>query len=170
MYNRIFNADYLLFKTGCAIETVAFLEIALAFFERANLPATEAYLQGERKFKFEDIVNEVFNKDSNNRFSSIKFPESYKNDPELIENLEERFSNERFGVRGKTYQELVEINSKSSHTNIQTTKKLFDILVDGITLVLSSPPYYFRCYNKNIDGDSYFIVGSWKKPESWGKI
>lgn len=166
MYNRIFKAEYLLSEAGCSIETVAFLEIALKFFEKAKLPATETYLSGERKFKLEDIVNEVFATYSNNRFAGIKFPDSYMNDSELMDNLHEMFFDDKFGVSGKTFDELVTLHSKSWHPPIQSMKNLFEILVEGMVIVLSKPPYNFRCYYKNIDGNPYFIVGSWANPET----
>lgn len=166
MYNRIFKADYLLFKAGCSVETVALIEIALKFFEQKRLPPTGDYLRDEHKFKLEDIVNCVFDKDSNNRFSSIKFPDSYKDDSELIENLEKMFSDDRYGIYGKTLDELITMYSKLPYRNIRELKYLFQILMEGMSLVLSRSPYVFRCYFNSIDGTPYFIIGSWANPET----
>ena len=162
MYNRVFKADVLLYKAGCSIETVAFLEIVLKFFEGARLPATEEFLSAEHTFKLEDIVDAVFDKDSKNRFTNITFPDSYKNDSELINNLEAMFASEdKYGIRGKTFDELVEAYNKTYHSDIRSMRNLFDILVEGISIVLSKEPYGFCCCYKSIEGTIYFIVNSW---------
>lgn len=169
MYNRIFKGDYLLSEVGCSVATVAFIEIALKFFEQERLPSDESSLLEDYKFKLEDIVNWVFEKGWNNRFSSIKFPNNYKNDFELIENLETMFTDDKFGIRGKTFGQLITTYSKASHGSIREMKNLFEILVGGVLLVLSRPPYNFRCYYDNTDGKPYIIIGSCANPEKWEK-
>ena len=169
MYNRIFKADYLLYNMGCSVETVAFLEIVLKHFEKANLPVTESFLGNERKFKVEDIFDEVFDKDVDGRFSSIKFPNSYKDDAELIEKLEAMFSDDKNGIRGKNLDELLTAHEGYYGSDIKVMNDLFQIVIVGIVQVLSRQPYGFRVYYRNIDGVPYFVVGSWANPGACGK-
>lgn len=168
MYNNIFQADYLLFKEGCAVETVAFVEMVLRFFEQERLPVAEEFLKkDEYKFKLEDIVDSVFEKDDKNRYARVKFPESY-NDSELVKKIKEMFFDNRYGIVGKNFEELMTISNRSPFDTIREEKYLFQILLRGMSLVLLRSPYNFRCTYSKIDNEPYFIIGSWDS-RTWGK-
>ena len=166
MYNNIFKADYLLFKEGCTVETVAFVEMALRFLEKERLPVAAEFLKkDEYEFKLEDIVDSIFEKDDENRYSGIKFPDSY-NDSELVKSIKEMFFDDKYGIAGKNFEELMIV--RSYFDTIREEKYLFQILLRGMLLVLTHSPYNFRCTCAEIDHEPYFIIGSWN-PRTWGR-
>lgn len=164
MYNRKFKADYLLTEAGCPGETVAFLEIALKYFEVARLPESEDRIKKEREFKVEEIFDEVFSKDSDGRYTEIKFPKKYKENAGLIEKLEKMF---QISIKGKTFDELL-LTHKPLECNITETTDMFDIIVKGIEIVFTRQPYVFRSYFYRKNGVPYVVVGSWANPKVWG--
>lgn len=162
MYNIIFNADTLNKDLKCSQEVVALTEMALDFFEKKRLPITEDMLvEEEYRYRVKDIMQNVFEIDANNKLVGVKFPRYLQNDEIIAPKIQKMFSDY---IEGKDYEELEAKHKKMGHFQyIKREENPFKIIIQGIVTSLTRPPYNLKCHYRNIDGQFYFVVGSWRK-------
>lgn len=67
-------------------------------------------------------------------------------------------SDDRFGICGKTFDELIITCSNKPNRSIKEKYYLLLTLIKGMTLVLTRSPHFLDCYIDVIDGEPYFII------------